>query len=431
MLDGMTNDGLDASPLLPLDENDITRVENKAPLKECVLMFFAAAGSTLCYTAVLSNLVFYNLTMGVQSYILLNLVIYAPMLPITIIQTTWDNKFDRRAGSLTAYSFRGLIGFSVSFICLILMPFLNELNRLLIVALMLGFASATLHGMLKQMASFVYPGCFRLAAAATAGMQASALPVLFVAFGTSFGHDSSSDGIREFYFTSAILLLVCWGCFHVFITQSDGVYRGMERQDSLLIINGEDGIIDPANLESETQIVESVSNEEMSTVELWKKTRSACFVISITVASSMSVACWLNHVKSQNPDNQAFAQVLFYTRLLGDLAGRPATLYRAPSSIYSLVIAASVRLSFVPLFFVYTTTDIIPKNDIAAVVGIFFFAFSSGYLATLVYQLAPLSLSMEERGRNLTRQTGIINVCFSTSILLGFGFTFLIALIFN
>ncbi len=193
MLDGiLTYNQLDARPLLS-GETSTRRMEYKAPLKESVLMFFAAAGSTLCYTAVLSNLVFYNLTMGVQSYILLNLVIYAPMLPITIIQTIWDNKFDRRAGSLTAYSFRGLIGFSVSFICLILMPFLNELNRLLIVALMLGFASATLHGMLKQMASFVYPGCFRLAAAATAGMQASALPVLFVAFGTSFGHDSSSD----------------------------------------------------------------------------------------------------------------------------------------------------------------------------------------------------------------------------------------------
>ena len=140
MLDGITTT-MDPRPLIPRPPTTSTGStsavdsNNKAPLKESVLMFFAAAGCTICYTSVLSNLVYYSLTMGVESYLFLNLTIYGPMLPITIAQTIWDGNFDREVGSLGAYSFRGLLGFSVSCICILLMPFANQLIPLLIVSL--------------------------------------------------------------------------------------------------------------------------------------------------------------------------------------------------------------------------------------------------------------------------------------------------------
>jgi len=425
---------MDPRPLIPQTRTSTAgAMTNKAPFKESALMFFAAAGCTICYISILSNLVYYTLTMGVDSYLFLNLTIYGPMLPITIAQTIWDGKFDREIGSLGAYSSRGSVGFSVSLICLLIMPFISQLLPLLIVSLFLGLASAILHGMLKQMASFIYPGCGRLAAAVAAGMQASALPVLFVSMATNFGRDSSSDGLGKFYFSIAGLLLFCWGCFRILITNSVGVSRGMQRQDSILLVGSEEMIeplvsisADSHELES-APILEQANQEELSTRVLWEKTRPACVVIMITVASSMSVASLLNRVKSQNAENVSFAQVLFYTRLFGDLLGRPATLYRTPTSISNLVVTACVRLSFVPVFFLYTTTEIIPKWDVAAIGGIFIFAFSSGYLATLAYQLAPLLLTYQERELNLTKQTGLINVCFSASILLGFGLTFAIA----
>ena len=433
---------MDPRPLIPPttsinNAGAMTNI-NKAPFKESALMFFAAAGCTICYISILSNLVYYTLTMGVDSYLFLNLTIYGPMLPITIAQTIWDGKFDREIGSLGAYSSRGSVGFSVSLICLLIMPFIGQLLPLLVVSLFLGLASAVLHGMLKQMASFIYPGCGRLAAAVAAGMQASALPVLLVSLATNFGRDSSSDGIGKFYFSIAGLLIFCWGCFRTLLTNSVGVSRGMQRQDSILLVGSEEMIeplvcistsaADSHELAS-APILEQAKQEELSTRVLWEKTRPACVVIMITVASSMSVASLLNRVKSQNAENVSFAQVLFYTRLFGDLLGRPATLYRTPTSISNLVVTACVRLSFVPVFFLYTstTTEIIPKWDVAAIGGIFLFAFSSGYLATLAYQLAPLLLTYQERELNLTKQTGLINVCFSASILLGFGLTFAIA----
>ncbi len=438
MLDGITTT-MDPRPLIPPTTTDV--LANKAPFKESLLMFFAAVGCTVCYTAVLSNLVYYSLTMGVDSYLFLNLTLYGPMLPITIAQSVWDVKFDREVGSLSAYSFRGFMGYSVSLICLLLLPFANNLTDLLVVCLLLGIASATLHGMLKQMASFVYPGCFRLAAAVTAGMQASAAPVLIFSIVTGFGRDSETKGIFQFYVSVAVLLLFCWACFRILLFESNGISRSMERHDSLLqlrvdFLDDADAATPPLlptdseeNMESDmaqTMLREEENQEESSTGDLWRITLPASFVIILTVASSMSVASFLNRVHSQHPNNEAFAQVLFYIRLLGDLLGRPATLYKAPTSFSNIFAMACARLSFVPVFFVYSTTNIIPKSDIAITIGIFLFAFTSGYLVTLAYQLAPSLLNDLDRGKNLTKQNGIINVCFSIAILVGFGLSFVI-----
>jgi hypothetical protein len=142
-------------------------------------------------------------------------------------------------------------------------------------------------------------------------------------------------------------------------------------------------------------------------------------VIILTVGSSMSVSSWFNRVQSQDPTNTSFPQLLFYTRLFGDLLGRPLTLFAAPKSIVTLNILSLTRLSFVPFFFLYTSTNLIPTSDFWIVVGVFVFSFSSGYLVTLSYQLAPSLLSDHERERNLMKQTNLINVCFSASVLLG------------
>lgn len=412
----------------------------QSPSKDCILIFAASIGCTIPYTSVLSNLVFYTQTIGVQSYLILNISIYGSMLPITILQTIWDGKFDSSYGSYNTYFFRGSIGFLLSFICLLLMPFISHLMGLSIVAFCMGLASSVLHGMLKQMASFIYPGCGRLAASVAAGMQASALPILSISLWTGFGRCESKEGILAFYFYIAAIVVLCWICFQVLITKCLGVRKGMERHDSLLSFHGEsqavllseDGFDQINGMEETTDVSldEELLEEELTMKQLWKKTRAAVMIVIMTVASSMTVAGWLNRVESEDPTNQAFPQVLFYVRLFGDLLGRPATLYYTPTSISSrLELATCIRILFVPLFFVYVNTNFIPKNDIAAIFGIFAFAFSSGYLVTCSYQLAPLLLQNEERGRNLAKQNGLINVCFSFSILLGFALTFAIGLV--
>jgi hypothetical protein len=430
-----------------------TAQQEQTPIKESVLFFLSAVGCTIGWTAVLSNLVYYTDTLGVDSFLVLNLAVYAPLLPVTFAQAIWDAQFDKRFQSLRSFSFRGTVGFSVTLICLVLLPWTSQsLLFLSITSIFLGLASAVLHGTLKQMASFVYPNCARLPAAVTAGMQASALFVLVVSITSGFGRCASKEGLKFFYFTTASILAVCWLCFQILLSYSKGVLRSMQRRDTFFRVSSTaitNELEEPLLLTTTTQGGESseeeshlqlvgVHNEttpphlltglELSMVQLWNKTWPACFAIMITVASSMSVASWFNRVQSEDPDNAAFPQVLFYTRLLADLLGRPATLLGTrPRSIVSLVAISVLRLGFVPVFFLYTSTNsFIPKNDVAAIMGVFAFAFSSGYLATLSYQLAPTLLNDHDREHNSMKQASLINVCFSASVLLGLTASFIL-----
>ncbi|KAI2506469.1 hypothetical protein MHU86_7984 [Fragilaria crotonensis] len=395
-----------------------------APFKESVLFFFSAAGCTIGWTAVLSNLVYYSETLGVNSFLFLNFAVFTPLLPITLAQAIWDAQFDRRFRSLRSFSFRGTVGFSVALICVLLLPWASQsLLYLSITSIFLGLSSAVLHGTLKQMATFVYPRCGRSSAAVTAGMQASGLLVLAVSLTSGFGRCSSKDGLHLFYYSIAALLVLCCCCFQALFCCSQGVVRSMQRRDSLILSPEiEEPLLSSTDDPDDNNRIQTVGREEtleLSFSRLWRLSWPVCFAIVITIGSSMSVASLFNRVKSQDSTNTAFPQILFYTRLLADLVGRPATLYLAPTSIVTLIVMTVLRLGFVPLFLLYTSTNLIPQNDVGAMLGVFAFSFSSGYLVTLSYQLAPALLSDHERERNSMKQANLINVCFSLSVILG------------
>jgi Nucleoside transporter len=398
--------------------------EHRTPFAESILFFVSAVGCTIGCTAVLSNLVYYSDTLGLDSFLLLNVAVFAPMFPVTLSQAIWDAKFDRRFQSLRSFLFRGSVGFSITLLCLLLLPWASQsLFLLSITSVFLGLSSAVLHGMLKQMASFVYPHCGRSSAAVNAGMQASGLIVLAVSVTYGFGGCTNKEGLYWFYNTISAILIVCWACCQVLLMCSQGVTQSMQRRDAInLSPEMEEPLLSPSRENDSNDQHESIipqGSMELSFATLWNISWPVCVVIIFTVGSSMSVSSWFNRVESQDPTNTSFPQVLFYTRLLADLLGRPVTLFAAPKAIVTLNILSLTRLSFVPIFFLYTSTNLIPKSDIWVVVGVFAFSFSSGYLVTLSYQLAPTLLIDHDRERNLMKQTNLINVCFSAAVLLG------------
>jgi len=393
-----------------------------APLKESILFFLSAAGSTLGWTALLSNLVFYTDTLGVDSFLILNLAVYGPLLPITLLQTIFDSKFDQQFKSMKSFIFRGSVAFLTTFICLILLPWTSKsLKNVSITALFLGLSSAILHGMLKQMASFVYPSCGRLPAAVTAGMQASAVFVLIISIACDFDDYNSSRGMEKFFFANAAVLVVCWCSFYALLRSSRGVMKSMRRRDSLFENEDQYNL-----LESDGRPDITINNSgELPLSQLIRKSWPAYVTIFITVSSSMSLSSWFNRFQSEDAMNQGLPQVLFYTRLFADLLGRPATLYLSPKSIKYVLCGALLRVLTTPIFFVYSSTSLIPRNDLAITIGVFIFSFTSGYLVTLAYQLAPFLIHENERERNRTQQNSLLNVFFSVSVVLGLIITFI------
>ena len=396
----------------------------RAKPKEVLLFFLASAGSSIGWTSVLSNLVFYSESLGVDSFVYLNLAVYSPLFPIFLAQALYDPYFDQIYQSKWSYLFRGTLSFLATLVAIGLTPWASSnLVFLSTIALVLGTSSAVLHGTLKQMAAFVYPNCDRLPAAVAAGMQASAVLVLIVALSTGFGHCGNSSQLQAFYSAISAIVLICWISFQTLMSYSPDVLRSMTRRDSPI------GGIGEQLLSTTSEEIDGHSNGSTSGItflELWKSTWHVCLAIMITVGSSMAAASWFNRVQSQDPNNQSLPQILFYTRLFSDLLGRPATLCLTVKSIHCIGALVLLRLSFVPAFVIYISGNTIPKNDSMIILAVACFAFSSGFLSTTCYQLAPSMIPDNSQGSNSAKQTGLINVCFAISILLGLLLSFLV-----
>lgn len=504
-----TTNNRESEDVTPINSS---RQSRQAKWEEIILFFLSAAGCTLGWTAVLSNLVYYTNALGVESYVILNLCIYAPLFPITIAQSLFDADFDRKFTSITSFWVRGSLGFGVTLISTVILALGSPENDTLwsvsLLSLSLGTSSGILHGALKQMASFVYPGCGRLAASVTAGLQASAVLVLFVTLGTGGSTDPDNCRLHYFYGIISILVALCWLGFQRLMTHSRDVYRSMVRRDSFIQLSSlggssmaledeeavasyhdADDLLTPTSSRSQSsddgdtqasaeQLLPSHStneaaephcsstgpgNDNNNQQPFWTLSPAMkqvilqswplCLAIFLTVASSMAVASWFNRVPSTSKHHpEMLPQVLFYTRLFADLLARPSTLLlptnNDPESpperrtLWYLLGLVGVRLFFVPYFFLYTTSSWFPRSDCLMTLGVFAFAFSSGFITTWVYQLAPKYCkaipvtsseqeSLLQQGAPqqqqstagdallLLQQTNLLNVCFSASVLLG------------
>ena len=136
---------------------------------EMFLFFSCGVGTSLCYIATLSGLVYFMIHYGKNMFVYLNLAVYFPLLPISILQVVYDTKYDLLyKSSYITYFFRGIIGFILSIFgtigvaltgnsdnktFLLLLP--SPTSQLLVAAVLQGIGGAILLGTLNQMASFV------------------------------------------------------------------------------------------------------------------------------------------------------------------------------------------------------------------------------------------------------------------------------------
>lgn len=399
----------------------------RAGWKEIFLFFLCGIGCNLGWTAVLSNLVFYNETLGMDSYLLLNLVVFGPIFPVTLAQVRWDAAFDKRYQNTNSFLFRGCLCFAVTLLATLGLPWASvSLTWLGLTSLLLGLASSALQGTLKQLGAFVYPECGYLAASVTSGMQASALCVLAVTLATGFGSSGSHhDGLVGFYWIVATQVGLSWIAFLLLMSYSNDVRSRLRQRDSSMRppwIDNEP-LLSSSSSSSEYQEFNSDDNQEeteLSFASLWKITAPCCVSVTLTVGSSMLVSSWFNRVPSRSLPN--LPQVLFYTRLIADLVGRLVTFYGPLRSSRVLVALSTLRLLFVPVFFVYISSNtdrIIPRNDGAAILAVLVNAFASGYLSTTCYQQAPFLLNDNQRNNHVILQASILNVCFAAAIFLG------------
>ena len=164
---------------------------------EQCLLFFCGLGSSVAYIATLSSLVLFKAMFGPDSYVDLNLAVYLPLLPVSLLQAKFDTRFDVAYQSRRTFLFRGIIAFGLILwgTIGILISFSTQyhctLNVLIGNAVLQGTGGAILYGTLNQLSSFLGPTdeeCRKAKATISAGVQASALLVLLISLGLSLIH---------------------------------------------------------------------------------------------------------------------------------------------------------------------------------------------------------------------------------------------------
>ena len=418
---------------------------------EIILFFFSGLGSSLCYIATLSSLVYYKARYGPQSYIYINLAVYLPLLPVALAQARYDQDVDRLVGSANAFLCRGVVGYVLSIGALASIPLDADggLVWVCIPAVVIGAAGAILQGILYQMASFVSSNCAAstqsLKAAVAAGIQASALITLLVSIGTGFG-SSADDTVHDLrHFNKVICLLesLIFGLFIFLMGYSRRVHHAMvQRDSSISLVRAAGESVDSISVDEsepdETPLLQDAENEgewlldaeeqedpdrpivpqsiELTYRQLWKYSSRCCVSLFLTLVPSFLVASWFTKVQT---DFVMLPQILFYVRIISDFSSRLLTVYKSPASQKELVLLACGRLLLVTAFFINATSSIFSHRDALSILLVGSVAFGSGYLVTGAYQLAPSALPGQYRERNVTKQSALLNVGFSLSALLG------------
>ena len=136
----------------------------------------------------------------------------------------------------------------------------------------------------------------------------------------------------------------------------------------------------------------------------------------LTVLGNMSIFPFFAYVPSST-GSKLLSMMLFYCKTVSDTLGRPLTLgpklVRTPNGLLAVAV---VRLTFVPIFFVYTFAksewiDGI-RSDWIACVSVGIFSMLSGYLNTIAYAMAPTLVDRNEA----TTSANILNLAFHMAV---------------
>lgn len=362
---------------------------------------------------------------GPDSYVDLNLAVYLPLLPMSLAQAKWDAYYDHIFQSRRTFLFRGSLAFGLSLWGTVGMtsPASRGLGAVIGNAVLQGTGGAILYGTLNQLASFL--GVTdkerrRAKATVSAGVQASALIVLLVTVLSRF-EQQGTERYVAFMRIIAAIEAVCFLMFLWLIVKQPRVAASLGRRDSSLELSmssaretelydeGEGLIAEPLLAESNES--RNSSNRELTYADLWSLTKSCIYVMLATLIPSFLVGSWFTNVETQW---MRLPQILFYTRIAADFAGRLATIVLPPRGISCLVYGAAFRL--IPVFLFFYLGE---GNDGLFIALVAAIAFLSGYLVTGCFQLAPQCIPEELRTNHLSKQASLLTVAFSVAAVGG------------
>ncbi|GFR41593.1 hypothetical protein Agub_g2316 [Astrephomene gubernaculifera] len=137
----------------------------------------------------------------------------------------------------------------------------------------------------------------------------------------------------------------------------------------------------------------------------------AATAISISVGTSMLIFPFFTFMHSTGLLGIRLPQVLFYIRLVGDIAGRMVPRRLQVTTVRRLMLWAAVKLALVPLLFGCIFVPHLTGGDVGAMAVVAVFWVLSGYLNTCSYLVAPTLVPPSQKAR----ASGLMTVAFQSA----------------
>ncbi|KAH8059308.1 hypothetical protein JL720_13868 [Aureococcus anophagefferens] len=336
-------------------------------------------------------------------------IYYIMGLPVSFLQQRYDTYWDMKFGSSKMYLFRGQMNFLVILVVVLLMPMML-LQRGAMLALMaaLGVSSWMLHGTACMLASMVSTSAI---SALQTGFRTPELLAIVACYYLNIGSTASPASIRVFFILMATLAvsgLVAWTMLVLSpkiqalladkdrcVDELDMTKAPSSRTRPRRRLEGDEAAAEtPADGDDDKPTFDALSGNDMEAIakQVWP-CRVALFW---TMFGSIFTAAFFAYANSNSGID--IEQVLYFTRLFGDLFGRPFTSLPRPKCLQTgqqLATFAISRLIFSVIFFVYIFVPGIPSSDLFVIADIGIFSVSSGYLGIISYEYAARDFKKE------------------------------------
>ena len=292
------------------------------------------------------------------------------------------------------------------------MPFIEWEWALLVVAFVMGLATAMTQGTLFSICGVCGP---RHTAALTVGTGMAGTVICFIRMATKSA-PSKRLSVDVFFGFSAAFCVICVLMYRVVVKES----RFYSAQRSLA--KGSDSTIESEDRSEalEAPLVERVADDdeddektpqaELPTLEMIRKLRIA--ILSVVLVFLVTLAIFpgiVSEMESNRISSDWWSLILFTIFNATDTIGKSLPAYYQPLDLRGLLLGACVRLAFIPLCIICVTPNVI-SWDVAQGLLIAVFGLSNGFLGTVAMMLGP-----EEFNDASKNKAGLIMVFFLTS----------------
>ncbi|GMI13697.1 hypothetical protein TrLO_g3311 [Triparma laevis f. longispina] len=415
------------------------------------LITIIAASYMTPWVAIGTFIEYYMAKYGCNYFVWLNTAFYLPGLPISFMQLSNDELWDRKYGIKNTFLCRMTLALIVCAGVMFSFPFC-ERNQILILTTLLGVFAWSGHGTLTPMASlfpkkavgflqfgFQVPNAFALGLCLRLGLynvntnevmevytdekvirfyfHAGAFAILGLMCTVALRGMNITKDLQDKYNKNLMDLSTVGGSSFGEDDQTTDTTDDENNDDGRLLLStgttagvrwggeengngeGEDYISQHSAplLPSSPSKSSKFRHSDSSKIQAWvlESIRLHRYVLFFTIFASIFSGSFFSKVKTADPDNATgLGQLLYFTRLFSDLAGRIFTFLPRPKivkSINGLFVIMLLRMGLLVIFFLYIL-DLTPKNDTFIIILVGVCALQSGFNAVLVYEYVGIKV---------------------------------------